>query len=317
VVAASTAAAVEGSSGASRFLAVSQQWLIGEQIMHITVKRFDAFQKLRLKIAVVTGAVLLVAGSAPLSFAQKSTQSFSSAEAASHALFVAVQSDNDQAVARILGGGTELVSTDDRAEDKLEREQFAKKYEEMHRLVREPDGSTVLYVGAENWPFPVPLVSRAGAWYFDAVAGEEEILFRRIGGNEETAIETCHALVISRPRQENAATVDDPITQYAQTLVRAHQMNAGSDAPASKEDPSGPFHGYYFRMLSGQPKSGAGAKAGFTFIAYPAEYRSSGVMTFVVTQNNVVYKRDFGADTAKLAMKVTAGGPFSSWHRAE
>jgi hypothetical protein len=109
-----------------------------------------------------------------LSFAQKSTQeSFSSAEAASHALLVAVQSDNEQALARILGGGTELVSTDDRAEDKLEREQFAKKYEEMHRLVREPDGSTVLYVGAENWPFPVPLASSAGTWYFDAAAGEE------------------------------------------------------------------------------------------------------------------------------------------------
>jgi hypothetical protein len=285
-------------------------------MQHVTIQRFDAFQKLRLKIAVVTGAVLLAASSVPLSFAQKSTQeSFSSAEVASHALFVAVQSDNDRALAQILGGGTELVSTDDRAEDKLEREQFAKKYEEMHRLVREPDGSTVLYVGAENWPFPVPLASRAGAWYFDAAAGEEEVLFRRIGGNEATAIETCHALVITRQRQETATTVDDPVTQYAQTLVRARQMNAGSDAPASKDEPSGPFHGYYFRMLSGQPKSGA--NAGFAFIAYPAEYRSSGVMTFVVTQNNVVHKKDFGPDTAKLATKITAGNPFSSWHTAE
>jgi hypothetical protein len=92
-------------------------------------------------------------------------------------------------------------------------------------------------------------------------------------------------------------------------------VNEGSDAPVSKEEPSGPFHGYYFRTLSGQAKSGA--NAGFAFIAYPAEYRSSGVMTFVVTQNNVVYKKDFGPDTAKLAMKITAGNPFSGWHRAE
>jgi Protein of unknown function (DUF2950) len=287
-------------------------------MQHVTVKRFDAFQRLRLKITVTIGAVLLAASSVPLSFAQKSTQAnFSSAEAASHALFVAVQSDSDQALARILGGGTELVSTDDSAEDKLEREQFGKKYEEMHRLVREPDGSTVLYVGAENWPFPVPLVSKAGAWYFDAVAGREEVLFRRIGGNEETAIETCHALVITGQRQETAATVEDPVIQYAQTLVSAHEMNAGSDAPASKEEPSGPFHGYYFRMLSGQPKSGAGANAGFAFIAYPAEYRSSGVVTFVVSENNVVYKKDLGPDTAKLAKKITAGTPFSTWHTAE
>jgi hypothetical protein len=285
-------------------------------MQHVTIKKSDAVQKLRLKIAVVTGAVLLAASSVLLSFAQKSTQeSFSSAEAASHALLVAVQSDNEQALARILGGGTELVSTDDRAEDKLEREHFAKKYDEMHRLVREPDGSTVLYVGAENWPFPVPLARRAGMWYFDAAAGKEEVLFRRIGGNEATAIETCHALVITRQRQETATIVDDPVIQYAQTLVRAHQVNEGSDAPVSNEEPSGPFHGYYFRTLSGQAKSGA--NTGFAFIAYPAEYRSSGVMTFVVTQNNVVYKKDFGPDTAKLAMKITAGNPFSGWHRAE
>ena len=160
------------------------------------------------------------------------------------------------ALAQILGGGTELVSTDDRAEDQLEREQFAKKYEEMHRLVREPDGTTVLYVGAENWPFPVPLASKAGAWYFDAAAGKEEVLFRRIGENEATAIEACHALVLSRQGQSTTTTADDPVIQYAQTFVASHGMN-GSEAPASKEVPSGPFHGYYFRMLSGQAKSGA------------------------------------------------------------
>jgi hypothetical protein len=209
----------------------------------------------------------------------------------------------------------ELVSTDDSAEDKLEREQFAKKYEEMHRLVREPDGTTVLYLGAENWPFPVPLASKAGAWYFHAEAGKEEVLFRRIGENEATAMEACHALVLSRQGQSTTTTADGTIVHYAETFIAMHGMN-GSKTPASREAPSGPFHGYFFRMLSGQPKNGA-ASAGFAFIAYPAEYRSSGVMTFVVTEGNVVYEKDLGPDTATLAKKTTAGTPFSSWHPAE
>ncbi len=285
-------------------------------MQQVTVKKFDAFRRLRHITTVAIGAVLVAVVLVALSFAQKSTpKSFPSAEAASHALYVAVQSDSEQAVTQILGGETELVSTDDSAEDKLEREHFGKKYEEMHRLVREPDGTTVLYVGAENWPFPIPLVSKAGAWYFDAATGKEEVLFRRIGENEATAIETCHALVLTKQRQETTATGDgDPVAQYAHTLVSA---NAGGEASASGKEPSGPFHGYYFRMLTEQRKSGAAGKAEFAFIAYPAEYRSSGVMTFAVTQHGVVYKKDLGPDSAKLAKNMNGGTPSSSWHAAE
>jgi hypothetical protein len=285
-------------------------------MQHITVERLDGSQILRLKTILAIGVAILAITLIPSSFAQKSTQDmFPSADAASRALLVAVQSDNSQALAQVLGGGMELVSTDDRAEDQLEREQFAKKYEEMHRLVREPDGTTVLYVGAENWPFPVPLASKAGAWYFDAAAGEEEVLFRRIGENEATAIEACHALVLSRQGQSTTTPADDPVLQYAQALLVTHGMN-GSDTPADKEAATGPFHGYYFRRLTGHARN-VGASAGFAFIAYPAEYRSSGVMTFVVTQDNVVYEKDLGPDTATLAKKITNGTPFSNWHAAE
>jgi hypothetical protein len=283
-------------------------------MQHSTDQKLDASQIRRLSTTLAIGAVILAVTLVPSSLAQESTQqSFPSAQAASHALFIAVQSGNDKALAQILGGGMELVSSDDSAEDQLEREQFAKKYEEMHRLVREPDGTTVLYVGAENWPFPVPLASRAGAWYFNAVAGKEEVLFRRIGENEATAIEACHALVLSRQRQSATTTADDPVIQYARTFIASHEN--GSEAPASKEVPVGPFHGYYYRMLGGQTRSGA--NAGFTFIAYPAEYRSSGVMTFVVTRDNVVYEKDLGPDTAKLAKKTITGTPSASWHPAE
>jgi len=287
-------------------------------MQHVMVKKFDTGRRLRGQITVALSSVLLVASLVPFSFAQKSTrETFPSADAAIHALFVAVQSDNEQALAQILGGGAELVSTDDMAQDKFEREQFARKYEEMHRLVRERDDTTVLYVGAENWPFPVPLVSKAGAWYFDAAAGKQEVLFRRIGENEATAVETCHALVLARQRAETATTGGDPVTQYAQTLLSAQAGNAGREASASQPVPSGPFHGYYFRLPSRQPNRGVRAQVGFAFIAYPAEYRSSGVMTFVVTQDGAVYQKDLGPDTAKRAQKVTAGTPSSSWHAAE
>jgi hypothetical protein len=291
-----------------------------------TINRLDAFHRLGSTAAIALGTLLLVVSSVSLALAQKSTQeTFPSAEAASHALFLAVQSDNEQAVMRILGGGKEIVSSDDEIEDKLDREQFAEKYQQMHRLMREPDGTTLLYLGAENWPFPVPLVSKTGAWYFDSETGTQEILFRRVGENEATAVETCHALVRAR-KQHEATTSNDPVVQYAQTLVGAHETNAGNDAPASREEAAGPFRGYYFRMLTKDRKSGAGAKgnvsdasatAGSAFIAYPAEYRSSGVMTFVVTPDDVVYEKDLGPNTAKLAKEMTASTPSSSWHAAE
>jgi hypothetical protein len=283
-------------------------------MQHITDQKLDAQHVRRLSTTLAIGAVILSVAFVSSSFAQESKQErFPTAEAAGHALFVAVQSDNDQALAQVLGGGTELVSAGDTAEDQLEREQFARKYEEMHRLVREPDGTTVLYVGAENWPFPVPLASKAGVWYFDGAAGKEEVLFRRIGENEATAIEACHALVLSRQGHSTTTAADDPVIQFAQTLVASPGMN-GSDASASKGAPAGPFHGYYFRMLRELPSD---ANARFTFIAYPAEYRSSGVMTFVVTRDSVVYEKDLGPDTAKLAKKTIAGPPSSSWHPAE
>jgi hypothetical protein len=297
---------------------------------HRTIKRFEAFQRLRLMTTIAVGTALLVVSLISLSFAQKSNQeTFPSAEEASQALFLAVQSDNEHALMRILGGGKELVSSDDEIEDRLEREQFAGKYQQMHRLVREPDGATVLYVGAENWPFPVPLVLKAGAWYFDSDSGAQEIQFRQIGENEATAIETCHALVRAKQPRATATTStttsNDHVSQYAQTAVSTHET-IGNEPPAGKEEASGAFHGYYFRILTGPRKSRAGAKdnvsnagatSGYVFIAYPAEYRSTGVMTFVVAQDGVVREKDLGPNTTTLAKKITAGTLSSSWYVAE
>jgi hypothetical protein len=204
--------------------------------------------------------------------AQTASDTFPSAEAASQALYQAVRDDNAQALTGILGAGNELVSGDDPAQERREREHFARKYGQMHRLVRASDGSTTLYVGAENWPFPFPLVQENGAWRFDATRGTEEMLARRIGENELAAIATSRALV----------------------------SRADDARPA-------PLYGYYFRRLPGQK----------TVVAYPAQYRVSGVMTFLAGPDDRVFEKDLGPDSVAAAKAIVQPDSLSSWHRVE
>src|SRR6202022_1950771 len=189
-------------------------------IMHATSLITETSSRLRFNcMAVLAALVLLVVGYSRLSLAQKSgPTTFSSPREASNALFQAVQNSDEETLERILGAGKEVTSSSDEIEDKLERERFSQKYQEMHRLVREPDGTTVLYIGAENWPFPIPLVSKNGAWYFDSDTGMQEILFRTIGENETTAIQVCHhVLAKAKQSSETETTGDDGISQYAQS----------------------------------------------------------------------------------------------------
>ena len=240
---------------------------------------------------------LLLAGSVQLCLARPLSQTtFPSPEDASRALFAAVQKHDERAVMQILGAGTELISSDDRLQDTFERERFVQKYQEIHRLVEEPGGVTALYIGAENWPFPIPLVSRNGAWRFDADGGADEVRFRRIGENEVTAIGICHALVAAEIRPGTDSEADGLVK-----TVLPHVRHANKPLP---------FHGYYFRILS---KSAGG----FSAIAYPAIYRSSGVMTFIINQDDVVYERDLGPDTAKVAGAMTTYRSDPTWAPAE
>jgi Protein of unknown function (DUF2950) len=161
-------------------------------------------------------AFLLVAGFADSSFAQDTQpKRFSSAGEAANTLFEAAQKQDEQALEAILGAGRDVTSSGDEVNDKLEREQFTQKYQEMHRLVREADGNTILYLGAENWPFPIPLVLKNGEWYFDSARGKQEILFRRIGENETTAIDVCEEFAMAKNESAAKAASDDPISQFA------------------------------------------------------------------------------------------------------
>jgi hypothetical protein len=211
--------------------------------------------------------------------AQSAQRTFPSAMEAAQDLFKAVQGNEEKAINNILGGPSDLTTAGDEAEDKADRQMFIEKYKEMHRVGREPDGSMTLYIGAENWPFPIPLVEKNGAWRFDPETGQKEVLFRRIGENELTAIARCH--------------------QFA-TDEKQHQ--AGGERKL--------HHGYYFQVLGG------GTKGGFVMIAYPAEYRSSGVMTFVITDKDLLYEKDLGANTPALASGMTAFHKDGSWHKS-
>src|SRR5258705_8636796 len=149
----------------------------------------------------------LVIGVFPSLAQQPAQPTFPSAADATQSLFEAVQSNNEQAIASILGGPTELTSSRDEGQDKVERELFVQKYQEMHRVGRAADRSVTLYIGAENWPFPIPIVEKNGAWRFDPDAGTKEVMFRRIGENELTAIAICRESITAATHDR--ATVAD------------------------------------------------------------------------------------------------------------
>jgi len=283
--------------------------------LEIFTVRFASGFASTVVLLLAVGFLLLVAGLAGSSFAQDSQpKTFSSPAEASDALFEAAQREDEPALEAILGAGKEVTSSSDEVEDKLEREQFSQKYQEMHRLVQESDGTTALYIGAENWPFPIPLVSKNGAWYFDSRTGAQEILFRRIGENEAVAIQICEEFALAKKDQDVKPASYDAITQFAQNLVSA-ATNANSNGSSS-------FHGYYFRIVNGNSAaatsryaSGGEKKTGQVLVAYPAEYRSSGVKTFIITRRDIVYEKDLGPNTTTVAPGIKARN--SSWRPAE
>ena len=310
--------------------------------------------KLGLKKFVRFAAFALLALSLGASFVptfaqQPGQQTFASLEDAGHSIFTAMQAPDDRSLMSILGpAGKDIISSGDAAEDLDARTSFYTKYEEMHRFVTEPNGTVTLVVGAENWPLPIPLVKKNGAWYFDTQAGKGEILFRRIGKNELLAIQGCSDLVDAQKQYYDRAP-NGFAKEYAQKLVSDEGKYNGlywdktddqfdspinpliayarQNLPADQVGTHVPFNGYFFRILTSQgPHAPGGAKnyvmngrmtAGFAFVAYSAEYRSSGVMTFMVDMSGTIYEKDLGPNTTKLAETLTAYDPDSTWHKAE
>lgn len=256
-------------------------------------------------VVIACGIGLLVPAA---SAQQEHEKTYSSPQHASNSLYIAVLNGNQSQLAAVLGGNKQIISTDDNLNDQKELTTFAQKYQEMHRLVRRSDGAMILYVGAENWPFPVPIVSKGGRWYFDADKGSKEILYRRVGANEITAIETCHALVEDGKTSSQGASQDSVyhMPEDQALLQYAHGLVSGQG-----DTEEHPFDGYYFRKISA---NGAG---GALYLAYPAQYRSSGVMTFVVTNDDKVYEKDLGSKTETTAKEMKDWKMDKSWYPAE
>lgn len=306
---------------------------------------FDGF---RWAILSRLATVILLTGYLPASsIAQQPGQrTFSSAQDASDALRTAAQNNDDKALLEILGpDAKQIISSGDPTEDAENRANFAQRYQEMHRLVKEPDGNTTLYVGAENWPMPIPLVNKRNLWYFDAAAGKDEILYRRIGLNEISTIHVCQELVAAEKEyysthKEYAQKIfSDEGRQnglYWKTEVNQPQSPIGplvasavaeGYAPTRDGAPATPYRGYFYHILAQQTASAAGGAknyvlngrmtGGFAFVAYPAEYKSSGVMTFIVGADGVVYRKDLGPNTAALAKAMKEYNPDSTWSKDE
>jgi hypothetical protein len=218
---------------------------------------------------------------------------------------------------------------------------------QVHRVGKERDGVMILYIGAENWPEPIPLVKANSVWYFDTDAGKEEILARRVGKNELVTIDVCYQLVDAQ--QHHYARSNEGEHRYAlqfsgdndgqeglfssengEQPVSPHDsliVSAGVENGTATSHHAVPFNGYYLGILTYQGKNAeGGAKSylvngkmlsGFAFVAYPAVYRSTGVMTFIVNQNGIVYQKDLGPDTEKIANAMTKYDPDSTWDRVE
>ena len=301
-----------------------------------------------LAVAVcVLGLLLLVPGLAQ----QGNEKTFGSPGDAVLALYNAVKANDQQAISAIFGSNSgPILHTGDEVADKNMAAEFIRRYDQMHRVVMEPDQTVTLYVGADNWPLPIPVVKNSsGAWYFDTETGAKEILYRRIGRNENDAIEVLYTLVDAQ-REYFSTTHDGNNTKhYALKFVSADGkqdglywktsdneppspigpliVGAAGEGYSLKQGQATPFHGYYYRILTKQgPTAKGGAKdylvngqlaRGFAFVAYPAEYRNSGVVTFIVNQDGVVYEKDLGQDTAKTASAMTEFNPGNGWIKSD
>jgi hypothetical protein len=261
-----------------------------------------------------------------------------------------VKSGDTKEVLTIFGpAGKEIISSGDKVQDKAAAERFIKAYEAKNQLEKETESKVTLVVGEEEWPFPVPIVKKGESWVFDTIAGKEELINRRIGRNELNTIQVCLAYVDAQREYARMDPDHDRLREYAQKFASTKGKKDGlywEAKEGEEQSPFGPlaaqavregyrrtsdkpipYYGYYYRILKAQGKNAAGGAydyvvkgkmiGGFALVAYPAEYGSSGVMTFTVNHDGVVYQKDLGPGTAKIASAMTKFDPDPSWKKVE
>ena len=305
---------------------------------------------LLLALVFAVASALSPPGSAAAAKAKPKT--FASPEEAVKAMVDAMKAGDKAQMSVLFGPGSEsVISSGDNVEDKAERERFLRNYEEKNSLERKGDDEVLLQVGKDDWPFPIPIRRKGSAWSFDTKAGKEEILNRRIGRNELNTIDVVEAYVVAQREYAKKDWDGDGVYPYAQKFAStpgkkdglywkakegeeasplgpfaAKAAQEGYTRKAKTEKPS-PYYGYYFRILKAQGKHAPGGAydyvvkgnmiLGFGLVAYPAKYGSSGIMTFIVNQEGVVYQKDLGKGTAKAAGAMKTYDPDPTWKKVE
>jgi hypothetical protein len=280
-------------------------------------------------------------------------ESFASPEEAVAALIKAVQANDSKELRAILGPNSEkLVASGDPVADANARQRFLESYTAKHTLTSHGDGQQVLIVGSDDWPLPIPLVQNGGAWHFDATKGAQEIVNRRIGQNELLTIRTLLAAVEAEQDYFDRVKRGSGTGAYAQRMLSTLNNQDGlywavdpGEAPSplgplidlavsegypGDMSPSGvpvPYHGYLYRILKMQgPNAPGGVKnylrdgqmtEGFAIVAWPAAFENSGIMTFLVDQDGIVFQKDLGPNTAKIAAGITSFDPDVTWTRID
>ncbi len=306
----------------------------------------------RFLFAIIAG-VMMLAGFYQSAFAAEAKQkSFKSPEEAFRALVAAAKGNDTKELLAIFGpAGKELISSGDEVADKAWRDRFVKAYEEMNKLVNENDKRVILHVGNGEWPYPIPVVKKGENWLFDTKAGKEEILNRRIGRNELNAIQVCLAYVDAQREYIKEDRDQNKLLEYAQRFVSKKGQKNGLYWEAKEGEPQSPlgpliakaagegyigkrligrrhpYHGYHYKILKAQGKNARGGEydyivngkmiGGFALVAYPDEYGNSGVMTFIVNQDGVVYQKDLGEDSEKIARAMKKFDPDETWKKVE
>jgi Protein of unknown function (DUF2950) len=295
------------------------------------------------RLASLAAAVLIFA----MASAASAQQSYKTAEEAADALVNAARSGERKNILTVLGqDGADIASSGDAVADAATRQQFLAAYNAKHQITMEGDSKAILVIGQDDFPFPIPLVRKDGTWQFDTAAGREEILYRRIGRNELSAIQTCLAYVDAQHDYAEKGVAGNGV--YAQRIVSRPGKKDGLYWPAQSgedESPLGelaaaaaaegyragqerrPYHGYYYRLLTRQGDRAPGGAinyiasgkmiGGFALVAYPAKYGNSGVMTFLVNHLGVVYQKDLGPNTARVAARMMTFNPDTTWQRVD
>ena len=274
-------------------------------------------------------------------------QTFASPDSAATALARAVITNDTTALLAIMGPDSRpLILPTDKVQADQERHVVATALMERWWLEDGEDGSKIMVMGNESWPFPIPIVAEEGKWRFNSAAGDDELLFRRVGQNELAVMDVAAAFVAAQREYASKGRDGQPAGIYAQRFVSDDARRNGLYWPVTNADPTPspmgqlaaqaaadgyrrsnaqrrPYHGYYFKVLTAQgPSAPGGAKSyivdgamkgGFAMIAWPADYGQSGVMTFIVGKDGVLREKDLGPDTGKLAPAIEAFDPDSTW----